>query len=257
MELKLYKYLKYEDGAKAILGYGTMKFSRYDEFNDPFDCQVSYDIKDSIDYARTRHDLLKIVGEKLKLSPAERISKKSIILRNIEKSILSGEYHHGLLKKIGICCFSQTPDNILMWSHYAHNHTGIVIEFTTDQDKSIELYDAERLLVGYPVIYKSDMPRVSIRNGQDGFDAFQQVLLTKSDNWKYESEFRVLSVIQGPGIHSFDHKLISKVILGAKMDPDEKVQINNQINIINQSKGLNIQVSEAKMSSDRYEISIS
>lgn len=256
MKLKLYKYLRYEDGAKAILDNGTMKFSQYDEFNDPFDCKVSYDIEDSINYAKTRRDLLKAAGDKLGLSPAERISKKSVLLKNIENSILNGDFHHSLLEKVGICCFSITPDNILMWSHYANNHTGIVLEFDTFQDTSTELDDVESLFIGYPVKYEREMPRISVRNGQDGFDAVQQVLLTKSDDWKYENEFRVLSTSKGPGIHHFDHKLISKVILGAKMKPNERVQIQNQVSMVNNSKDLNIQISEAQMNSDRYEINI-
>ena len=28
-------------------------------------------------------------------------------------------------------CLSATPNNVLMWSHYAQNHTGVYLEFNS------------------------------------------------------------------------------------------------------------------------------
>ncbi len=47
---KLYKYLPFSDPAKCILSDGTIKFSHYSEFNDPFDCKGVYDIDKSLLY---------------------------------------------------------------------------------------------------------------------------------------------------------------------------------------------------------------
>ena len=146
MKLSLYKYLAYDDGAKALIDNGTMKYSHYSEFNDPFDCVVSYDLKDSLDYYMSRKDLFKAAGDKLNYSPSERIQNKRKLLRNVEKSIVNGDFHNSILSNIGICCLSKVPDSILMWSHYANHHKGIVVEFNTYQDRYIKIIIEDLLI---------------------------------------------------------------------------------------------------------------
>lgn len=254
MKLCLYKYLAYDDGAKALLENGTLKYSHFSEFNDPFDCVVSYDVDDSLEYYKSRKDLIKAVGDKLGYSPSERIQKKPFLLKNIEKSIVNGDFHKDLLSPIGICCLSKVSDSILMWSHYADHHKGIVIEFDTFQDQFIELHDVEKTLLGYPIVYQNQMPKISARNGQDGFSAVQSSILTKSLGWEYENEVRVLSTHLGPGIHKFDHSLISRVITGVKMNDKDYSNLVSRIEKINKSNGLSIKVVKAVMSKDSYRV---
>jgi hypothetical protein len=254
MKLRLYKYLAYDNGAKALIDNGTLKYSHFSEFNDPFDCQVSYDVEDSLEYYQSRKDLIKAAGDKLNYSPAERIQKKQQMFKNVEKSIIDGDFHKSLLNPIGICCLSKVPDSILMWSHYANHHKGVVVEFDTFQDQYTELHDVEKTLLGYPIIYQDQMPKISARNGQDGFSAVQSSILTKSLSWKYENEVRVLSTHLGPGIHSFDHSLISRIIAGVKMTPCDYLDLVERVNKINSAKGLLIKVIKAKMSKNNYEV---
>jgi hypothetical protein len=254
MKLSLYKYLAYDDGAKALIDNGTLKYSHFSEFNDPFDCVVSYDVEDSLEYYKSRKDLIKAVGDKLNYSPAERIQKKQQLLKNVEKSIIDGDFHKGLLNPIGICCLSKVPDSILMWSHYANHHKGVVVEFDTFQDQYTELHDVEKKLLGYPIVYQDQMPKISARNGQDGFSAVQSSILTKSLSWKYENEVRVLSTHLGPGIHNFDHSLISRIVAGVKMTHSDYLDLVERVNKTNSAKGLSIQVVKAKMSKNNYEV---
>ena len=254
MKLKLYKYLGYDEGAKALLENGTLKYSHFSEFNDPFDCVVSYDINDSIEYYKSRKDLFKTVGDKLKLSPSERISKRKQLLKNFENSIRNGEFHKSLMDPIGICCLSSVPDSILMWSHYSNHHKGIVVEFDTFQDKYAQLYEVEKNLIGYPIVYQETMPKISVRNGKDGFAAVESTILTKSPSWGYEKEVRVLSTNSGPGIHKFDHSLISRVIAGVKMSDEVYTDLVDRVKKINLTKNLSIKVVKAKMSPDNYKL---
>jgi len=254
MKLSLYKYLAYDYGAKALIDNGTLKYSHFSEFNDPFDCVVSYDVEDSLEYCKSRKDLIKAVGDKLNYSPAERIQKKQQLLKSVEKSIIDDGFHRGLLNPIGICCLSKVPDSILMWSHYANHHKGVVVEFDTFQDRYTELHDVEKTLLGYPIFYQDQMPKISVRNGQDGFLAVKSSILTKSLSWKYENEVRVLSTHLGPGIHNFDHSLISRIIAGVKMTPSDYLDLVERVNKANSAKGLSIQVVKAKMSKNNYEV---
>jgi hypothetical protein len=215
MKLKLYKYLAYDDGAKALIENGTLKYSHFSEFNDPFDCVVSYDIDDSLEYYKSRKDLL---------------------------------------DPIGICCLSSISDSILMWSHYSDHHKGIVVEFDTYQDKCTELFDVEKTLLGYPIVYQNPMPKISARDGQDGFSAVQSSILTKSLSWQYEKEVRVISTHFGPGIHKFDHSLISRVITGVKMTDKDYSDLVRRVDKINLSNGLSIKVVKAIMSKNSYRV---
>lgn len=90
----------------------------------------------------------------------------------------------------GIISFTESYNNLLMWSHYADEHKGIVIEFDYHALKthfnkilsvsnSIErvLYNRER----HEVLPCTTSPK---RN-----------LLTKSDDWIYEKEHRVITKV--------------------------------------------------------------
>jgi len=67
-----------------------------------------------------------------------------------------------------------------MWSHYATNHRGICLEFGTSN-----LLFSEALQVtycsGYPLWVPHEMEQIAF-----------EMFLTKSDDWKYEKEFRII-----------------------------------------------------------------
>lgn len=79
----------------------------------------------------------------------------------------------------GVLCLSDKWDNILMWSHYASEHRGFVIQFSGsdpffDQGLQKVRYSEERPLLG---------------NRPDGWNS-GDLFVTKSTDWEYEQEFR-------------------------------------------------------------------
>uniref|UniRef100_UPI003D140B14 hypothetical protein n=1 Tax=Pseudoalteromonas sp. TaxID=53249 RepID=UPI003D140B14 len=72
----------------------------------------------------------------------------------------------------------------------------------------------------------------------------------------YEKEVRVISTKLGPGIHKFDHSLISRVIAGVKMSDEEYTDLVKRVKKINLTKKLSIKVIKAKMSLDNYKLII-
>ena len=46
-----------------------------------------------------------------------------------------------------ICCFSLRNDSILMWSHYAKNHTGACVEFEVDDNDFRKVRYAKNLII--------------------------------------------------------------------------------------------------------------
>lgn len=251
--MKVYKYLPFSSGSKCILTDGTMKFSHHSEFNDPFDCKTVYDIEKSMAYLKSRPDLFKEAGRRLKLSPAQRLSKRKQMEHGIKRSLESGEFHDGVIGEVGICCLTKKPDNILMWSHYAENHEGFVVEFTVDDSpQNIHMNNVEERLFGWDVEYTKDMPIITA--GERDFNAVKDVFLMKSPDWSYEAEYRVLSMKKGAGIHAFDQKRISKVIAGVKMPEQAFEELNELVNQLNGKIGGNVALVRAKMSKTEYRI---
>lgn len=92
---------------------------------------------------------------------------------------------------VGVISLSEEPDVLLMWSHYAEDHTGFVIEF----DPSHRFFwqprsEKDELRHLRQVTYSENRPEGSMLElGADG------LLLTKSAHWSYEKEWRILFAV--------------------------------------------------------------
>lgn len=91
-------------------------------------------------------------------------------------------------------CFSQIPDSILMWSHYACGSEGICVEY----DFSSLQKDATITKYVFPIYYSQRPFNISHISNSDDVERssiFLEVAcgaLTKSDIWSYEKEWRIL-----------------------------------------------------------------
>ncbi|MCU7988260.1 DUF2971 domain-containing protein [Shewanella sp. SW24] len=109
-----------------------------------------------------------------------------------------------------VISLSETNNNLLMWSHYADQHKGIVIEFDTD-NPIFESYKSpiltkfdeeldEEVLDENDAKLKSEInagavQRVrynSLRPNIKGFDSVLEHFLVKSEEWIYEKEHRII-----------------------------------------------------------------
>lgn len=251
--MKVYKYLPISDGSKAVLSDGTLKFNSFNEFNDPFDCITSYDVDASMEYYKTRKDLFKTIGDSLQLSPAKLILHKKKMLHGIRKSIESGQLHIDVISQVGICCFSLRSDNILMWSHYAQNHQGFVIEFDIDiNDQNANVNNTEKTLIGYEVEYQPDMPK--IKSGNEDFESLRDIFLTKSKDWEYEREYRVITTHIGAGIYPFNRDLISRIIVGVKISDTDYEELKMLVSTLATQIGKKIPIIKAKMVKGKYQL---
>lgn len=68
---------------------------------------------------------------------AKFLRNKTKILKDLEKH--KDSFLSATLKNVGVLCLSKDSKNILMWSHYAQNHTGFVIEFKINLIPSVNL----------------------------------------------------------------------------------------------------------------------
>jgi hypothetical protein len=106
-------------------------------------------------------------------------------------------------KAVGVLSLTEKPDDPLMWSHYANNHSGLVLAF----DETNEFFPSPRH--GQPddaggarrVKYSSERPKfdplISVSlidnlNDEDAISFFDKIFFTKSQAWDYEEEWRMI-----------------------------------------------------------------
>lgn len=115
---------------------------------------------------------------------------KDEIFSYIKQQNFNSPWRHlgtDLFKDHGIISFTETKENILMWSHYSNNHTGIVIEFDLAHPFfSKKFIEKEHNYLGNPqkVLYRKERLISS--------DYLLEPYFHKSFDWIYEQEYRML-----------------------------------------------------------------
>jgi hypothetical protein len=124
-----------------------------------------------------------------------------------------------LAVRLGILSLTEDPANILMWAHYAANHSGFVLEFNDEhewfhQRKSSS--DDLRNLRQVSYVCSTEPRFLTELEGAD-------VLYAKSEDWHYEREWRIVrplteaSVVSGD-IHLFEFppEVLTGIIFGLR-----------------------------------------
>ncbi len=60
--------------------------------------------------------------------------------------------------------------------------------------------------------------------------------------------------IRGAGIHEFDHTMISAVIFGAKMSPENMSKLKNEVGTFSRKFNQAVSIIKAKVAPDKYEL---
>lgn len=236
-----YKYLPFTDGSLQVIKSGTIKFSSPSAFNDPFDCKPSYtlDLK-SKPSSKEKH-LMKRIGDFEGISPARRLQNLQKYRARIDKKVKSGGFIDDINRQYGVFCLSRNPLSILMWSHYANNHEGFLIEFKIPiRGNENDAKDLKNLLVPFPITYSKNRPVLDVFEDAT-HESLKKHLLTKSIDWKYEEEERVIDHIRGPGIHSYNRNaILCSVVAGIKMSEDDFNILRKIVSDVNRE--LNVEI---------------
>lgn len=212
--MKLYKYFTINDNFYSSIEESYLWFSKPSDFNDPFDCKMN--LKKSP--GRAGEQIVKNLSEDLRALLTSPMDRDEFAYLMMKKT------YNDLRDKIGIVCFSEVNDNILMWSHYGDKHKGICIEFETDE---IDLKNSRENLLPSKVNYSLEFPEHDPFIEHDMrslYDSFRtNILLTKAKVWEYEHEFRFLSGRHGK--HHFNQKAIKKIIFGAQCSFEDREKV--------------------------------
>lgn len=266
----LYKYASWQEKDKNNLTKKNIKgsklyFNTPDSFNDPFDNAPSYNIS-----AESRKALLNRFEEETRGKCSDDLLDEAHNIPASEFNTLfkDNDYNKLYTAKLGITCFSKDNANILMWSHYANNHSGVCLGFDIDESdehlvnffdetKNQKLFPNGKACRLFPMKYVSsdERPSIDMTNEQK---SWEEILTFKSDLWKYEQEVRIM-------VHSYDQIIfprtlryqtncLKEIICGANMKLKTFIRLKNFIEKLPKASSISIFV--ATLSESDYKLLI-
>ena len=234
-----------------------LKYNYADNFNDPYDALFHFELENLDNLTKEQFE---DITDK-PITKADWTLGKKIIIRKFEESyrpIMKSEVTK-LRKKIPITCFNSNPLNILMWSHYADHHKGIMLEFKILKDFSGKLLPIPvNYLNVFPII-KMSFPALmeisSSTNASIDFELIEKALLRKSNCWEYEKEYRVFGAEKDSLLIGYDPLILSSVIIGTKFKSTNKFTLlNKSVSAFNKMNKTKVKIYETKLMEDRYEL---
>ena len=223
---KIYKYLDLKGGI-TMLHNCTLLFKNPRYFNDPYDCYnglISFElVPDNYrSYVLQKYSSL--------ISP-EDMGLIINALNTTSNEQMSETYRNILIEDVfshvGLCCFSEEYENLLMWSHYSDAHKGICIGLDINK---LRPYIASINPVLIKVKYKPDFKAAEyfVNHRQ----ALSYCLQTKSVLWEYEKEIRIaLFQLTLNENHQFlldmGREVITEIYLGSKIKPEAEQVITS------------------------------
>jgi hypothetical protein len=195
--------------------HGRFWLSSPRDFNDPFDMTALLSMEGTADERRAR--FTKMVAQ---FSKNDRKGRREEVRRLMARPL--DEWQRAMqstmdkhLANFGVFSFAGDPRSILMWSHYARDHTGFCLQFEVARD-------VRALCEAVPVDYVDDYP-VYRWSGDE--EQIRGALIHKFKQWEYEKEWRIP---WAEGAHTylrFNPAVLSGVIFGMRATDDTISQV--------------------------------
>lgn len=200
---KLYKYVVPE--RIDVLRHHLIRFTPAHDTNDPFELRPM--VKHLMSETRLKERLYKGASEILKKrfdgypqplcnlllaamdtdefkKEKERHPLEAVEMVNAVTPGALSTLEVALQSELGILSLTEDPWNVLMWAHYAANHTGFVIEFNArDTWFHSRRSDKDDFFQVRPVLYSSS----NAKNFLVELDA-NDIIYAKQQEWRYERE---------------------------------------------------------------------
>ncbi|ENH6782026.1 DUF2971 domain-containing protein [Vibrio parahaemolyticus] len=135
-------------------------------------------------------------------------------------------YNKTAKQKYLICSLSEVNDSILMWSHYADNHAGFVMEY--DFTEAIDIKEKLHKVIYDNNIYQAtDLLESYLVFGISKPELFLPPALYKSKAWEYEKEWRIVEISNGDNTSPYNKKVpkVKSIYLGVNVSPENEERI--------------------------------
>lgn len=185
-----------------------MWFSNPSDFNDPFDCDINMTFNDS-EHSSIQNYFDNYLKKQFSSKELEGIDQNNI--STVDFGFLLNKVAKRVAQRKGIACFMSNCDNLLMWAHYADSHKGVCLKFDI-------LEDTEFFSPAKKVSYTNEYPVYNYLKDKNDF--VKQMFFTKSNEWSYEGEIRVLK--NKKENYKFNEKCLKEVIFGCNTSESDK-----------------------------------
>ena len=250
---KLYKYQSCNDDNFNNLRKKSFWFKKPGEFNDPFDCNINFQLVDATEEnlelffnsyredAPNKKDLDRIFHSDGKVT--KLFKEKVIEISRKATSKLVSKF-----ASLGVTCFSEINDDILMWSHYATSHQGFCLELDTTKFPFTRTNNLKQDSPLEKVLYSDSYPLLSLKDiASNHLPSLSQGLLSvKSSHWSYEKEWRLFSTYGNLELE-YEKTALTGVYLGCKVTADTK-------EIIKSILGNSIPIYEMQRSTTEFKV---
>lgn len=241
----LYKYRSCAQRTWELLLNRKLFFATPARLNDPLDSsidiQAEYERAEKVVHSSDNHPerrksfLIHLLGQSDRFK--DRATGEAIGLNGALQAFL---------QSLGICSFSRTPTDPLLWSHYANGHSGVCLSYDS------ELLNLGKVFIEGDMTYASVPPYLELflkmtdelgefvrpwdkhKHPDKQGDAFytnqlprlmRANLLVKSEKWKYEQEYRI--IVTQPGFRAFNPNALREVIRGTRIADSDRETISS------------------------------
>ena len=177
--MALYKYMTFKNVMHVL--DGTIRFTQPGAFNDPFEMVPELHVPESFGGDKK-------IDISFSVTAPRRIPGVHELEPNFESDQCSDRnsrsIRSSLDRSIGILCLSENPSSLLMWSYYADEYAGAVVEFDDSHDffrGHFRMEYRERRPKKDISYYVSSNERIPIAE-----------LCVKPKDWEHEKEVRVV-----------------------------------------------------------------
>ena len=232
----LYKYVSSDISENKLVDYlldSSFWLSSPLAFNDPFDTSALVVNDGTVIQKRNRW--IKIVK---KSAPILTKKQRDLVVSRLMAGASNTpdnirKVFQQNIESLGVFCMSETPKNLLMWRHYANHHKGIDLQFEIAKDP-------QTMLFALRADYSNEYPTLNF--AQDLIGQLSKIMLRKSDDWKYEKEWRIVIITGASTYLKFKPEALTGIIFGCRADEKIKLSVENLL-----SKRLNKGISAPKL----------
>ena len=213
---------------QSIIQDSELYYATPNTFNDPFDCNIKLNVKDS-----TEEEWIRYLDELIVQYPEHKHKLPSIKQEKAWEQLegIGDATFKSIYEESSVLCLSKRPDSIPMFSYYADDHYGIAIELQfndfnipcgiscgSSSDPS-SLY--ERKIVFHDVEYQPNLPELNFHRLRNSPQYVKSLIFTKFDCWKHEDEYRILRRNIASGSVSFPKQILTRIIFGSRTGDEE------------------------------------
>jgi hypothetical protein len=234
---RLYKYIHFDGNLDSSIQHdrkksfenGEIWYSKAINLNDPYDCRpiITIDNEQIPEIIKNlSNDEIRYLGTKIKFDTIEELLQKIITPQKIKyidrtenqyfirfffKSYIY-QFQLAKIANVGVLSLSEDNRNILMWTHYAKNHSGICLGIERNKKNLLGSIKTRKIR------YLKHRPRVSLlETMHEKYGKLEEMLFRKSRHWMHEKEWRNCKA-EGNKTYQYPGQLI-EIIYGVNFPP--------------------------------------